>query len=381
MTTSENFEINELLPTRERLLVYAWMLPNEGKLTDSQRHQAMSNLKNYLRLWGLTSTDVARQIGKPKATAIGELLKEKYREGSDDHIRKLNNWLEQHGRQRSVKLGDKFVDTKIATDMLAIARLVRENSTMGICYGPTGIGKTRCSLAISDKYSGSIYLRIKRGDQHAKGLIHAIAGFLGLRATGSSKQDKHMRTELERVIDTLHESDRLLILDEAHKLRDEAIEVLRDIHDSTNIPILLVATRDLHDRIEKNADPDHGQLYSRIDISFPLTQGYDVCDGGRRLFTVENIKKLYNEDDSLKLTTDAAEYLMHIANDLGRGSLRKCKNVLRNALRYSRKRQDKKTDQRVTVCANDIEYVELRLRRESYEQQRVKDRAPKRKSA
>ena len=51
---------------------------------------------------------------------------------------------------------------------------------------------------------------------------------------------------------------------------------MRDIHDTTGIPILLVATRDLHDRILKNADPDHRQPYSRCDVVHHFTERHDV---------------------------------------------------------------------------------------------------------
>ena len=63
-----------------------------------------------------------------------------FRANADDHIRKLNMFIEQHARARAASLTDTFVSTKVAKDMLTVARLVRENRTMGLVLGPSGIG-------------------------------------------------------------------------------------------------------------------------------------------------------------------------------------------------------------------------------------------------
>jgi len=318
---------------------------------------------------------VGHQLGSPKATTIAELIKGKFREGSDAHIRKLNLWVEQHARARAASLTDKFVTTlKVAKDMLAVARLVRENGTMGLVYGPSGIGKSRCALAIHDKYVGSVYVPVIPGYHHSKGLTHALAVKLGVRTQHVGTQREVIySTQLERVIDVLRDSNRMLILDEAGNLTDSAIELLRAVHDTTGAPILLIATKTLHERIVKNADPDHGQLYSRFDVIWHLTEGRDAYAGGKALHTIEDIKALYNEPP-VRLTPDAARYLRGVADDLGHGSLRRCRILLNNAVRRARKRQNLSEGERVTVTGDDLEWVENQLRRESSEQETAKDR-------
>ena len=82
--------------------------------------------------------------------------------------------------------------------------------------------------------------------------------------------------------------------------------------------------------------------------------------------TVDEIRQLY-QVTPIKLAGDAAHYLRDIANHLGNGSLRRCKILLRNAVRRARKRQSIGDDERVTVLADDLEWVESRLRQESTE--------------
>jgi DNA transposition AAA+ family ATPase len=365
-------DLTDILKDRDQILMAAWMLPNAGELSEGQRKQAMENFRAYMRGEGLTPEDVGRRLGKPRTTTIIELLQGKWRANADAHIRKLNMWVEQHARAKAASLADPFVSTKVAKAMLTIARLVREHKTMGLALGPTGIGKSRCAQAIHETYVGSIYVRVITGYHHAKGLTHAIADPLGVRKS-SSTRDRDYQFQLERVIAALVNTERLIILDEAQKLSDGALELLRDIHDTTGVPILLIATKDLHDRILRSVDADHGQAYSRYDIIQHLTQGKDAYSGGSQLFTVADIKALY-EQTPIRLSPDAARFLQGLANQLGYGSLRRCKILLRSAVRRARKRQDLGEAETVTVLADDLEWVETRLRQEASEQDVVRER-------
>jgi len=367
----EDGELTELLG-KERILMVAWMLPDQGVLSDSQRSQAMANFAGYLRRNHMTAADVAHQLGRPRATTITDLMKGVYRANADEHVRRLNLFIEQHARARAASLTDRFVNTKVANDILAVARLARENATLALCIGPTGIGKSRCAMAVHEKYPGSIYLRINHGSRQPKGLAGVLAEQLGVR-TGSGIRDKQHRTQLERCIAALRNSHRLLIIDEAHKMTNEAIELLRDIHDSTGAPAVLLATKDLHQRILRDADADHGQLYSRFDVIHHLTEGRDVNSGGKPLYSIEDIRALYNEPP-IRLASDAAKYLQDVANALGFGSLRRCKTLLSNAARRARKRQDVAAGDKVTVTACDLEWAELRLRQDATEQDVVAER-------
>ena len=63
-----------------------------------------------------------------------------------------------------------------------------------------------------------------------------------------------------------------------------------------------------------------------------------------------------------------------VANDLGGGSLRRCKILLRNAARRARKRMNLDDDAVVTVAAEDLDWVDRYLRDEAAEHQAIADR-------
>jgi len=130
---------------------------------------------------------------------------------------------------------------------------------------------------------------------------------------------------------------------------------------------MLLCTKDLHDRIVRDADPDHGQLYSRFDVVYSLSDGHDIYAGGKPLFTVDDIRALYDEP-RVKLAKDAERFLFEVANGLGFGSLRRCKRLVQNAARRARKRLELADGEPVTITGADLEWVESRLRRECGEQ-------------
>lgn len=379
----ESHELDAFLKDRDQILMAAWTLPTNGPLTDDLRRQALQNFDAYRRRQDLSFEDVARQVDSPRQSAIRELVKGEYKEhgrvvvgyrdNADEHVRTLNNWVEQNARQQAVKLKGKFVETAVARDIINAGKMVAENQTIGLVVGPAGIGKTRCAEALADIYKAAVFITVRWGAYHPKGLCSIIAENLGVRGVGSWKSDNMYRSQIERIVARLAGSNRLIIIDEAHKLSDDAIELVREIHDATQCPVLLLATKDLQDRIRKSADPDHGQLYSRVDITWPVTQGKDIHAGGKRLFSVAEIRALF-EQTPIRLSPDATHYLQDIANTLGQGSLRRCRILLTNAARRARKRSGVEDGATVTVTADDLAHTDETLRPDASDKEEVKRR-------
>jgi len=373
MTDQERSDFSEFLTDRDRILMAAWMLPNEGELTESQRLQALNNFVEYCARVGMSYEKVAKQVGKPTTGTIYDLLKQDWNSNSDEHIRILNNWVEQHARSQAVKLKGKLVvDTKVALDIRTYAEMIRTAGTMGVIYGATGIGKTRCGKAVYDTVAGSIFLTITDVTGSAAAFRHHLFKTIGGRMV---RKPGPMPVFLfETTVQILKDSNRLIIIDEAHKLRDDAIEYLREFHDHTGCPVLCLATKDLYDRIQRTATPDAGQIKSRFDISLCLTQGVgDQPDGKKkRLFSVEDIRKLY-EITPIRLSKDAVHYLVDVANLIGFGSLRRCGMLVVNAARRARKRLGVE-DGDVTITADDLAYVEGRFSPEPTQRQEAAER-------
>ena len=125
------------------------------------------------------------------------------------------------------------------------------------------------------------------------------------------------------------ETGRCLLIDEAHRLHPDAIELLRDIHDETGCPVVLAGTVKLNDVV---ADQGlfFGQLSSRVALRYNLADDLQATggDGGPRpLHTLEEIRQLY-ESDKLRLTDEGRLLLQRIANLPGFGGLRLCAKIM-----------------------------------------------------
>lgn len=358
-------ELDQFLKDRDQLLMAAWTLPNEGKLNDSERFEALKNFSAYCKRRDISFAEVGRQIGSPRETTIYDLcVKHVFREGADDHIRKLNNWVEQHARQQAAQIQGGFVDFRVSLEILGVARMVRENKTMGLLIGPTGIGKSRCAHALLGTYAGSILLTATAESRTPRSFIRLLARELGVMNWNS--RATRVLGRQERIVEEMRNTGRLIMIDEAHKLTDECLETVREIHDLTGCPILMFAVKDLRDRILRMASPDAGQMYSRFDIVRDLAAGRDMHCGGKPMYSVEEIIKAYQQAP-IKLSKDGAKFLFEIANRLGFGSLRRCRMLITNGARRARKRQNLSDDETVTVTADDLAYASSRLRPEADE--------------
>lgn len=372
---TEHGDFAEFLTDRDRILMAAWMLPNEGPLTEIQRKEALANFVEYCERVNLLPHQVGRMVGTPSGGTIHALVQGKWNSESDRHVRILNQWVEQHARKESVKLKGKLVNTKVAKDIQAVAELVRQNGTMGMLWGPTGIGKSRCAEALFATIAGSLLITIADDCRSASGLRRVLLNKTGGRGASLPAQlAKRSMAVFEHIVDRLKDSGRLIIIDESHKMRDGAIELLREIHDATKCPVLCLGTKEFFDRIERNADPDGGQIYSRFDFRWSLTQGAgNDSSRGKRLFTVQDIRDLY-EITPIRLSKDAVNYLQDVANQLGFGSLRRCGILLINAARRARKRQQVEDGADVTVTSDDLAFVEGRFCPDPMQQEEAKQR-------
>lgn len=109
----------------------------------------------------------------------------------------------------------------------------------GILYGPSGYGKS-VAMAFTAQRTEAIYIEAK-SIWTVRSLLEAISLELGLSVLARSAPRL-----LQQIIDELNREPRGLIVDETDYLVKKAmVDVLRDIHDATQIPILLVGEESL----------------------------------------------------------------------------------------------------------------------------------------
>lgn len=116
---------------------------------------------------------------------------------------------------------------------------------IGVLHGPSGYGKT-VSMGFTAQRADAAYLEAK-SVWTQRSLLLAIAEELGIRNLAKTAPEL-----LNQIIEQLNREPRGLIIDEAdHIVRKQHIEILRDIHDATRVPVLLVGEEALPEKLKR----------------------------------------------------------------------------------------------------------------------------------
>jgi DNA transposition AAA+ family ATPase len=113
---------------------------------------------------------------------------------------------------------------------------------LGVFYGHSGYGKTYSAIYVQNKTKAA---RVEVGDSWSrKVLLEKICQELHVEPRGTIAQ------LTDRVVETLVDDDRPLIIDEADKLCDKnMIEIVRQIQEESGAPVLLLGEEKLPAKI------------------------------------------------------------------------------------------------------------------------------------
>jgi DNA transposition AAA+ family ATPase len=302
----------------------ARMVPASGKIKDADRRAIVETVSEYCRTNSVKHAEVARSIGVNKAY-VSLLLRGRFEDVPestlDDHLRRLNSFVEYHAQAAQRKLVDRVHMTKVAKRLFAVAKNTKVLGCMAAAHGPAGVGKTICAKAVTQEIPGTIYVLVNQGS-HTPGLL------LGAIYRAARFRRSDVATTFKSVVAFLSGSNRLLILDQAHRLTDKARELVMDLHDAAEIPVLLLATVRIVEQISVDHDPYFGQLSSRVAIRKNLLPEVTSPSRGgspKTWITIEDVRSIFARE-GLKIHPSAARMLALIAND-EIGHLRRARNI------------------------------------------------------
>ncbi len=316
---------NDLLHRLEqdvRAMTEAGMLKKQ--LTNGDILATQTELLNYIKQHNLSISGVARGIGK-SAAVISQFLSGKYKGDVKKLTITIRAWIEQDLQRRRAPNYEGFVLTGVAKRIISALNFASKTNGIAIIYGPAGIGKTMTINSYCQKQPSTILVRICVGATTARGFLGLLCDALHIH--------HYMLTDkmIRAIIDKINHTGRMIIIDEAHRLKLNAYEAIRDIHDITQCPIALIGTakiiRQIDENLRDSKDWITDQFSSRNCIRQDLLSAMQGGYGGKLLFTSKEIFEIF-DSQKIRLLPEAARWLAKLASTVGLGGLRRVQRIL-----------------------------------------------------
>ena len=195
---------------------------------------------------------------------------------------------------RATKKGQKmrkvFIKTKNVKQFVSLMdelqKVPPNIPKMALVYGEHGLGKSQTIQWWADK-NDSVYVRATQG-MTSRWLLSEIAEELGEEAF------YHSQETFALIENNLKQNNKVIIVDEVDYLIDKSIiETLRDLHDKTGCPVVLVGMGAADKKLAR-----YPHLMDRIYKKLKFEK-----------FNSDDIKEILTELTDLKFKDDAIEYL------------------------------------------------------------------------
>lgn len=213
-----------------------------------------AQLAAYRELHELTIGDLSREL------SIGEASVSRYLNGKPegDVARleaRIEDVLKAAPERRAAATG--LFETPVSQRLNAACQTIRKTNDVGLIHGPAGLGKTCAIKLYLVANPSALAITCTRWSNSGAGLERTLADqFVRRRRRG---------TRADWIVDRLKDSNRLLLIDNAHRLSGSGRQWIFDFHDDTGIPIALVGNPEVLDAIREN-----DQQFSRIGLLRPL---------------------------------------------------------------------------------------------------------------
>jgi len=201
--------------------------------------------------------DIARGVGVAEPNLIA-YRDGHYRGSVEKMASKIRDYL--HGAlQRNQVLVIPYVETSIARAVQEVLAFAQLEGTIGVVYGPAGIGKT---VALDDycrrhnyAYLLTASTAVRTPAALAREMLYGVA-----ESRGSDTISRNLRYLTER----LYGTESVVVVDEAQHLRLDALELARAVHDATGCGLVFCGTAVLYDNLTRHRDEVLEQLFSRV---------------------------------------------------------------------------------------------------------------------
>lgn len=204
--------------------------------------------------------------------------------------------MNKYMADKEVLMHKLFVKTRNVKNFIGLMNNLIDKSNevpkMGLIYGDPGLGKTQTAVWWATK-NDAVYVRAQN-KMTCRWLLEKIVYELG------ESPSRKMADLIEQCITHLRLKPQVIIIDEVDYLinRHRIVETLRDLHDLTGVPIVLIGMQEAKTKLGK-----YRHLYDRISEIIEF-----------KPFSKDDLDVIVEELSEIKITDEAKEIFFEKTN-------------------------------------------------------------------
>lgn len=233
-----------------------------------------------------SQTKLARAIDISQST-VNTILLGKYPSPPGKYLRQMLDYISRETERAETSVTIPLVRTSVYELVAFVCARAHRYRDIGLISGMVGVGKTSALKAYAEAHPNVILIE-GMTDMNALVFLRLMVEKTGAVVRKSHKYSQGTKADMVAgVIAALAATDKLLVIDEADKITDQALEYARRISDLAEIGLVLAGTEKLHPMVR---DPlgRHGQISSRVGFWPPIIKGIkreDAAAIARAAFT------------------------------------------------------------------------------------------------
>lgn len=223
-------------------------------------------VRTMLERTGTSMNQLAREVGVSPATA-SQVLSGKYQADPGAVLEKLNAWLALR-TQKNTQIDPGFVLTETAKQVMADMAFAHATNSIAVIHGASGVGKTKAAERYRDEHPNVWMITASPSRATMTECLYELAMELGM------EQAPRLRGPLARAIRRrLHNTEGLIIVDEADHIDYPTLEELRILVEEADIGLVLIGNSKVYTQLTGgHRSEDFARLFSRIAKKRALTK-------------------------------------------------------------------------------------------------------------
>lgn len=223
----------------------------------------VARINQYMQETGISARELAKLLNIASSTLS------QWRSGtysSPENIDKLiERFFEREERRERLLQDSSYRAISTSETVLSGIEYCHLRRKLGVIVGDAGTGKTQGATEYVRRNPGSLLLTVTPANNRESGVLRLIGKAVNLPRSHRRDED------FDLITDRLYGRDIVLILDESQHLNVAALEILRSLHDATQIGLVLIGNHEVVAKLNGNNKAAFAQLFSRIAYQIHLT--------------------------------------------------------------------------------------------------------------